>query len=78
MIKFDKGTIFKNIPQGFDENLNPKYVDKPLLDDLIITEEDIREVLKERLDMGAFEVPLYLAQKRGIIDLEGVKVKNND
>lgn len=73
IVKFDKGTIFKNIPQGFDENLNPKYVDKPLLDDLIITEEDIKEVLKECPNIEALEVPLYLAQKRGIIDLEGVK-----
>ena len=73
MIKIDKGTIFRNIPQGFDENLNPIYVDRPLLDDLIITDGDIREVLKDRLDMEAFEVPLYLAQKRGIIDLQGVK-----
>lgn len=47
MIKFNKGTIFKNIPQGFDENGNLKYVDRPLLNDLIITEEDVGEVLKE-------------------------------
>lgn len=73
MIKIDKGTIFRNIPQGVDENLNPIYVDRPLLDDLIITDEDIREVWEECPDMEAFEVPLYLAQKRGIIDLQGVK-----
>lgn len=73
MIKIDKGTIFKNIPQGLDENCNPIYVDRPLLDDLIITEEDIKEVLKECLNIEALEVPLYLAQKRGIIDLQGVK-----
>ena len=47
MIKFNKGTIFKNIPQGFDENGNLKYVDRSLLNDLIITEEDAGEVLKE-------------------------------
>ena len=75
MIKFDKGTIFKNIPQGFDENGNLKYVDRPLLDDLIITEEDVGEVLKERPNIDALEVPLYSAQKRGIIDLPGVKIK---
>lgn len=73
IFKFDKGTIFKNIPQGFDENLNPKYVDRPLLDDLIMTEEDIKEVLKECPNIEALEVPLYLAQKRGLIDLQGVK-----
>lgn len=73
IVKIDKGTIFKNIPQGFDENLNPKYVDRPLLDDLIITEEDIKEVLKECPNIETLEVPLYLAQKRGIIDLQGVK-----
>jgi hypothetical protein len=73
MIKIDKGTIFRNIPQGLDENCNPIYVDRPLLDDLIITDEDIREVWKECPNMEGFEVPLYLAQKRGIIDLQGVK-----
>lgn len=45
-------------------------------DDLIITEEDIREVLKECPDIDALEVPLYLAQKRGLIELEGVKVND--
>ena len=74
MIKFNKGTIFKNIPQGWDENGNLKYVDRPLLDDLIITEEDVGEVLKECPDIDALEVPLYLACKRGIIEnLQGVK-----
>ena len=75
MIKFNKGTIFKNIPQGRDENGNLKYVDKPLLDDLIITEEDIREVRKECPNIDAVEILLYLACKRGIIELEGVKTK---
>ena len=75
MIKFNKGTIFKNIPQGRDENGNLKYVDKPLLDDLIITEEDIREVRKECPNIDAVEILLYLACKRGIIELEGVKTR---
>ena len=73
MIKLNKGAIFKNIPQGRDENGNLKYVDKPLLDDLILTEEDIREVMKECPNIDAVEILLYLACKRGIIDLQGVK-----
>ena len=75
MIKLNKGAIFKNIPQGRDENGNLKYVDKPLLDDLIITEEDIREVRKECPNIDAVEILLYLACKRGIIELEGVKTR---
>ena len=73
MIKLNKGAIFKNIPQGRDENGNLKYVDKPLLEDLILTEEDIREVRKECPNIDAVEILLYLACKRGIIDLQGVK-----
>lgn len=73
MIKLNKGAVFKNIPQGRDENGNLKYVDKPLLEDLILTEEDIREVRKECPNIDAVEILLYLACKRGIIDLQGVK-----
>lgn len=75
MIKFNKGTIFKNIPQGLDENGNLKYVDKPLLEDLILTEEDVREVRKECPNIDAPEILLHLACKRGIIELEGVKTR---
>lgn len=76
MIILKKGAIFKNIRQGRDENGNLKYVDRPLLDDLIMTGEDIKEVLKECPNIGAVEILLYLACKRGIIDLEGVKVND--
>ena len=34
-----KGTIFSGIPQGSDENGNPIVVDRPLLEDIILTKD---------------------------------------
>lgn len=78
MIKFNKGTIFKNIPQGFDENGNLKYVDRPLLNDLIITEEDVGEVLKE-YEAHQTPVPSYEKWRESyncMLENEVLRLKN--
>lgn len=78
MIKFNKGTIFKNIPQGLDENGNLKYVDRPLLNDLIITEEDVGEVLKE-YEAHQTPVPSYDEWKESyncMLENEVLRLKN--
>lgn len=80
-----KGTVFKRIPQGYNFSTHSLvFVDRPLLDDLTITPEMCLG-LSQRLqitgqkieDITWQDVIVWLACEEGIIDIQGVKLRDN-
>lgn len=84
-ITLKKGTVFKRIPQGYSFEIHSLvFVDRPLLDDLTITPEMCLG-LSQRLqltdqkieDITWQDVIVWLACEEGIIDLQGVKLRDD-
>jgi len=80
VLTIKKGRMFKNIPNGISPEGELRFLDRPLLADLDIDVNDLKEYLEE-LSITKYEefddvdFFIYCACKKGIIDLPGVKLK---